>query len=365
MSTDSAAGRPRRRPPRARIFAPSLLVASALLSTACDYPTTSPKWLTEWLVPVKGTVLTVDELLPAGVTIAPDSSAFLAMVDPVTFSSSLGELCGAPCQSVSGLTAPKPAFTATLGDQLRLPADVASATLAGGTVALALTNDLSFDPLRPAATARGSIVVSLASAGATLGSLVLGGDTVALPPGATLTRDVPLTGTAVDSVIEVSLVLTSPAGDPVKILPAQRLSIVATPRNVALADVSVDVTARQVSISPFELDLSGVDPSIVDRVNGGSLVLQVANPFPITGDLELSVTSNQIEPITKPLPLTTGTTTHDVTFTQDELRSMLGRSGLSVGASGAVTAAQPVRLTPSMTVRIGTSLDLILGPKEN
>jgi hypothetical protein len=54
-----------------------------------------------------------------------------------------------------------------------------------------------------------------------------------------------------------------------------------------------------------------------------------------------------------------------VTFTQDELRSMLGRSGLSVGASGAVTAAQPVRLTPSMTVRIGTSLDLILGPKEN
>lgn len=366
MSTHSAAGRRRGQRAWQRALVGSLLGAVVpLLSSACDYPTSAPKWRTEWLVPVKGTTLTVGELLPPGVTIADDSSAFLASVAPVTITRSLGELCGAPCQDVSGRTVPKPAFSTTVEDTVWLPSDLAAATVASGSVAISIHNGLGFDPLRPGGTARGTIVITLASAGATVGTLTLDGDSVALAPGSTLLREIPLTGSTLGPAIVATALLTSPAGAAVPIDASQSFSLTASPQSLRLADVSVSVSEKPVAVSPFALDLGNVDASIVDHVATGSLVLDVANPFPVAGDLQLTVTGAGLDPITKPLPLAPGDTTETVAYTQDEMRSMLGQASLEVGAEGVVTAREPVRLTPTMTVRIDARLDLIVGSEGN
>jgi hypothetical protein len=334
----------------------------ALLAGACDYPTSLPKWDTQWLVPSKSTTLSAGQLLPSSVTLASDNSAFLVSVAPVTISRSLGELCSA-CSGLNGLTTPKPPFNSTPTDTLRFPPEVSSASLAGGTVAIAINNGLGFDPIRPGVGARGTLQLTLTSGGTTVGTLTLDGNSDALPAGQTTTRTITLGAGAVSGKITVLMAVNSPLGDPVRIDTNQRFSVTATPQAIRFSDVTVTVSQKAVTVNQQTMDFSDIDQAVIDRVKDpSSLVLTIANPFAVTGTLSLKFI-NAAQPLTKQVTLSGGTTTQKVSFTHQELQSLLGRV-ITLQATGTVNAATAVKITPAQVLQINTQLELTLGPKE-
>src|SRR4051812_43224662 len=75
----------------------SLLLALSCASlVGCDIPTDAPKWDVKFMVPSKGTSLSVSQLLPSSISVVSDASAFQINLAPATFSRTLGELCP-PC----------------------------------------------------------------------------------------------------------------------------------------------------------------------------------------------------------------------------------------------------------------------------
>jgi hypothetical protein len=354
-------GRPRAGSRRA-LAVPAALAA---LLAACDLPTDLPHWDTTWVVPGKGASFSVSQLLPSGVSASPDGSAFRLDVAPSTFSTSLGEACGGACPPVNGAVVPKPAFTATLGSSLPLPTGVASATVVGGSVVVNATNGFSFDPLRPGGGAFGTMTLTVSAGGTVLASTVVDGATTPFPSGSTLTRTLPLASAPVTGAISVQLVLTSPAGGPAMVNTSDRLTVSASAQGVRLGDARVDVGNRPVSVPPVELELDGLDEQVTERVHGGALVLGITNPFAgATGAMTLRITAPGAATITKPVAVRAGATTERVELTQAELRSILGRPGVVLSASGSLSSASPVLVTPTQTVSITTKLELVLGAKE-
>jgi hypothetical protein len=125
--------------------AAALLVA--LVTTACDFPTSLPRFETRIAMPLEETRLVVSELAPANVTVTPGS--FQIDVSSASASRSLAQMCGAPCTAVQGQQVPKPAFTDVFGVAAALPGDVVSATLLSGTARVTVAHTFAFDPLRP------------------------------------------------------------------------------------------------------------------------------------------------------------------------------------------------------------------------
>jgi len=140
-----------------------MLVALA----ACDIPTSAPQWDQTWVVPGEDMSLSVAELLPSGVAMTPDSSAFVVSIDGTSVSFTLGDFCS-QCAALNGTTAPKPAFDTTLTTVEMLPADLVSATVSGGQFSVTVQHQFSFDPLRPSpsdSTNTGYLTIAVRSAG--------------------------------------------------------------------------------------------------------------------------------------------------------------------------------------------------------
>ena len=94
-----------------------VLLTSAWAIGGCDFPTELPKWNATYRVPTEGTTLSVAQFLPANVALSTDRTAFVVALAPTTFSSTLAEMCSS-CVLVSGIVAPKPAFSATLAGSI-------------------------------------------------------------------------------------------------------------------------------------------------------------------------------------------------------------------------------------------------------
>ena len=135
---------------------------------ACDLPipTSAPSYDTEWNIPGKSTTISVNTLLPGGVTATSDNSAFQIAVSPSTstFTRHLGQDCPA-CGLANGVTVPKPAFSGGGSENFALPATMSSATLVKDTLRVAVRNGFNFDPIRPSASARGYVVIRVTSGG--------------------------------------------------------------------------------------------------------------------------------------------------------------------------------------------------------
>ena len=116
------------------------------------------------------------------------------------------------------------------------------------------------------------------------------------------------------------------------------------------------------TIQAAQLNVSDIDASLVERVKAGALVLDITNPFGVTGPLTLRITGPGVN-LTRSVQLGSGQTTQTVPFTQEEIQSILGRSGVTFSATGAVGATQAVKLAPSQVVQLNAQLELTLGPK--
>lgn len=343
-------------------LAPALLLG---LLAACDIPTEMPKWNTTWLLPGEDTSISVESLLPGSVGVLPGGSAFQLNLTPVGFSQTLGQMCP-PCAVFDNLVVPKPAFTTDFGADVILPSEVASAALASGQVQVALSHTFSFDPLRPSASARGYLVLTASTGGTVLARDSIPGETTALPPGAQLDRTLVLSAASVAGPITISVRLHSPAGDPVVINSNQGLSVHAAPVDVRITQARVILANSDISTDPTEIDLEELDDEIADRIHGGAIRLEIDNPFTVSGAIEVRITRPGLTPLVRSIQIQPGTGTSRVEFSGDELRSLIGRSGVTLQLRGAVSsAAGGTLVTPTSEIGIRTRLELTVGPKGN
>lgn len=346
----------------------SALAAAAVLVTACEAPTAAPHWDMRWNVPVSGTSISVSSLLPARVSLSPTNTAFIVTVDPVSISRTLSQDC-APCAAITGTTAPKPAFSVDQRSAAALPGSLSSAVISGGSIDVAITHNFTFDPIRVSSTSpatQGYLEIIVRSANVIIGQRRLHGDTATLAAG-TRTMSVPLTvGSTLGSSVEVQAILVSPAGDARPMDASRTITVTATPQNLAVSSANVVVNAQTVSSGATELDLSDVESDISDRLLGGSIILQVNNPFAVSGNMQLSITGPGVS-IVRTFSLAPLRNTVTLSFSKAELQSLFGQV-LSVNVSGPVSGTLPSRVvsvTPSQVITVDTRLDVTLCTEAN
>lgn len=336
----------------------AVLLASAPLAGGCAAAdlTDVPSWDVALNFPVKGTTLSVASLLPARVAIRQDSAAFLVTVDGTTAARTLGAVCP-ECNTLNGVTAPRPALAFATSGGTSLPADLVTATVAGGSLLVTILNGFSFDPLGGSAAA--SLVLTVTDAA----NRVVARDSVtgvsfAIPARGPAQRTLTLTPGAIRGPLTLTSSITSPAGAPVAINIGEVFTVLGTVQNLAVSEATVNVAAKSVTTGPSAFDLSGLDAGIRDRLLGGSMRLAVANPLGVTGNLTLTLTGGGAT-ITKPLALATGSSSPTLSFSQQELRSMVGQN-LTLTLAGSVSAPAAVRVTPRDRASVGARLELSL-----
>ena len=326
------------------------VTAAAVALTACDVPTELPMFEPRWIIPADETSLSVDELLPSGVTNAGD--VFDVAVDPVSASETLGNLCPA-CQPFDGMSAPVPDFQGSFVSTQSLPAEVESAEISGGTIDLAITNGFSFDPLENAGS---SVTISVADhlTGEVLGEVVLD-DTDALTPGLTLFQSMAVQPGSVTGPLRATASVDVVGGQTATIDVTDVIDVTATVQSLLVASVTVDVGSRTVSIAPRTLELEDVPDDVVDRIVSGAVILDVTNPFAVSfdGTLDIGTTS-------KPLSITGGgPSTVTIEYTGAELRSFFEQAGVQLSGSG-VADGTSVTIRPGQEMILDATIDFTL-----
>jgi hypothetical protein len=340
---------------RARLGRRAVLVA-ALLGTACDLPTATPRFESRFVVPLQTTRMAVSDLLPPGVTMEGD--VFQVSIGAAAAQRTLGQMCGSPCTLLQGQQAPKPAFTHSFGIDQDLPAEVLGAVISEGTATVTVSHRFDFDPLRPpGATQNGTISITVRSGGVTLGSATLD---QAFPRITPVTRSVQLAG-RVSGGIEVMVAIVSPAGGPVLINNSAPMSVSVEATVVRATEALVVVHNRPVAVRPTLLDLTGVDDGVRDRVRRGTLVLDMANPFAVSGVMQLRLHApSSGADIQRTVQVQPALTTQRIELTEAEIRSLLGHS-VTATVTGPVSApGGAITVRPDQQLVLTPRLDLFL-----
>jgi len=334
-----------------------LIVFAAL--SGCEYPTELPIFDVRWVIPVEETSISVVELLPNNVSVVGGN---FEVVPDVVVTQTLLDLCGAVCSAADGSTAPKPAFTLAFGQSGTLPTDVVSVDLVGGPVFLDIQNGLGFDPINPAPGITGSMTVSLYDVdinGTKLGEVVWdGANGEALPAGLT-TIPITLVAGTISSTIFTEVSLVSPAGDPVLVDITSSLTI--TVGTVSVSSATINVHGLSVNLDPTDLDVEDIDTSITDRIQSGSLILDIQNPFGVGVPLTLDISGPGFTTISKGLTISSaGTSSVTITFTVEEFQRFLGQPNVEISGVGTVVSSVPAIVTPTQKLVIEASLDIVL-----
>ena len=358
---------------RARRVGLGAAALAALAAGACEFPATMPKWQTKWEVPAESATVAVANFLPAGVTIGVGGQMLVSVPAPAPVTTTLGAICGAPCGVAA--TVPVPAFNnngSPIGGTLTLPASVTSAALASGQVNLAVTNNFTFDPIKPAGAAgNGSIRIKLTSnAGAVTvaDTTITAGPGVTILPGVTTTFGILLKPGTVSGNFAYQVTITCPgSATPAAINPAHSFTVaptVAAP-GVAISSAVVTVVGQAISDSTPAFDLSGTQLDTT-TIQNAALVLRITNPFLAGGAMTATLSAPGVTSVTKPLTLTpanaVGTpsvTTSTINYTAAEINRFIGRAGVRVKYAGTVSATGPSNtMTVTPTQQLGLQADL-------
>lgn len=335
-----------------------------VLAATCNVPTDAPIIDTRWLFEVHSTTIGVEGLLPDSVSIG--EGAFAVDAASVETVEELGDICD-ECPREGRV--PKPAFTASFEKRANLPSGLTSGDLASGGVEFALVHDFGFDPLRPPGGATGSLVATLRdeAEGRMLARLAIDGATDSLPPGVTFSRTVLLEPGAIGGTLSMRFEIDSPAGGQadsqwVSVDAGDHVRATATPVDVRLSAARTDVLGRTASLDPSEVDVAGVDPGIVDRIQSGALVLEFANAFGAALDAHLHILQGGDTVVSKPFKVSDEpNSTTSLDMTADEFRAFLGKPDVMLTGTGLVTApAGGIVVTPAMEVQIDGKIDLVL-----
>ncbi|HEU4995230.1 MAG TPA: hypothetical protein VFT29_10420 [Gemmatimonadaceae bacterium] len=337
---------------------------------ACDVVdfANDPKPILEetWSLPATSTSIAVATLLPSTVTTVPDSSAFQMSLNPINATRRVGDDC-AQCQTLNGTTAIKPAFVLNTGGSSALPTNIVGGSLAGATVSYTMNNALSFDPLKVNTVTQnpqGYMVIVIRSGANALGRDSVNGATTPWPPGQNLQRVITLGTGNITGPVTVDITLTSPASDQPQFINANGTVITsATISNFRVGSVQVNVPNTVVTSQASTLNLDGYDKSITDRVESATLEMTFDNPWPVSGNLNVSFTAPSTS-IAKNVALPGATNPpapqkRQVSLTKQDMQTLFGQSVVT-GMSGGVVSAAPVTVTPKQKVSITNRLILQL-----
>lgn len=348
--------------------------------SACEIPTKLPIWDQTWVIPGDSTRFSVSQLLPSTGEITVSTSGgqpvfALSIPAPAAISRSLGQVCSA-CAAANGTTVPKPAFTISDSTPVTLPTDLVTATIVNGGFTYTITNNFSFDPIRPSAAGApyGYFVIRVMN-GATLVALdsVNGSDVAIGKNGATVQRQLPLNvgGSSLSITsskpVEIYLTLNSPQGDAVTINTSQSFSVAIQPAPIALSQAQVQLSNQTINAAQTTVDLTSVsDQAIVNRVQAGALHLAIDSPFGVQGTLTATFNVPGGAQIVKSIPLSTAATQSvDVALTAAELKSLLGHAA-NLTVSGSVSSPSgSVTLTPTQVLRVTSTFQITLSTTES
>jgi hypothetical protein len=343
---------------------PTTIGAVALVAlTGCDLPPTSAPIIEQrWIVPGETSRITVASLLPSGVAILPDSSGFTLSAAQATVTRTLAQDC-AECSATQGITVKKPALLVNASLSSSLASDVSSATLTGGSLAVTITNNYLFDPIRPNGNVApyGTATIIVSNGGTTIGTLVVDGATHALTAnGGQLNLNVPLAGPVSGSTpVSVSMRVNSPEGTPVQMDANRTLSVNATPTNLKVSNASVAVVGRTLT-STTNVDFSDIEGGIADRTSKGALLLNIENPFDVTSTLTVQLRPDGGDPINKTVTLATGSSERRIEFTKEELQQLFGHNVTITINGPASSASGTISVSPKQAVVVKTRFDLSL-----
>lgn len=348
----------------------SVITLGVLLGTwACEYPTELPRWDQTWVVPAERITLNAAEFLPTDIDVNADTTAFVTETPEASILLDLGELCGTACLLLDGFEAEKPAFRDTLSTTAELPGDLVSATLAGGSLSAMVAHSFNFDLLRPSsdpADPRGFVVVRATSNGNVVAHDSISGDDRAFPGGTFIIPDLPIQPVDITDTLTFEIIVYSPAGDTTTIETSDTLGVTVAPSTVEIAEVTVNADAVTIDPVTTTMDFGGVDSTVVDHVESGSLLLDGMNPFTVTGTLDMSFQG--ITPmIQRSLTVPQGAFGEELTFTGEELRRILGADEVNVVSTGTVSAeGGTVTVTPSQELTLDADFELVvlIGPTE-
>jgi len=347
---------------RAPLERAGLLIVLAALS-GCDVPTELPEFDVRWVVPLLQDTIAVDQLLPGtGVVIV--GGNFQVDADTVTLNETLGSLCGA-CIDSGGFPVPKPLFNLVYDQTGLLATDVVSVELVSGSISLAIQNDLGFDPIRPAPGSPGTMTVTVYDVdvlGRQLAQVTLDGSIPAdsLPDGALTTIVLNLAPGTVSSTIFTEVNVFSPAGDPVPIDLNASLDITATVGPVLVSSALIDVDGRSVTLDPTTLDVDEIDTDVTNRIQNGSIILDIQNPFGVGINLSFDISGSGFTTLQRAVSISSAaTSTVTISYTGDDFRRFLGQLNVQVSGAGAVVApGGPATVTPTQELVLEASLDL-------
>lgn len=336
---------------------------------ACDvYAIASdpfPGLIQTWNLAIATTRISVASLLPTGVSIystpasnPPDSSAFTVSVDDIVYNRRVGGYC-ALCQALNGTTAPKPAFIISpdTGSSTKLPTDVVSGSVIGGTLSYTLNNAFSFDPLRVSANPanpQGRIVVVVSSGSVVFARDTVKGENASLPAfTGVLSRTLALQSGPIADSITVDLEVISPAGDNTFIDANGLLTMTATVTELRVGAVTINVPSATLnSGSPVDVDLGQLDESVTERAIGGGFEFTVTNPFAVAGNMSVDFATAD-GPISASAPLSAVVTPQRLAITLDSLqvtRILNSAPPATLSMGGAVSAQSPITVTPKQVI---------------
>jgi hypothetical protein len=350
--------------PQLRSAARRGLLLALMISTlgACGMiPSEPPKFEETYVLQAASLDLSAVDLAPAEVGVNADSSAFLIVSDSILLEPTLGQLCSA-CVALNGTTAAKPAFTVTISGTIPVSPQLLAASIAGGTIDLALGNGLNFDPIRPSATARGSIVMTVRRGSTTIATSGIDGTTQAFGPGAVIAGQIPVSPFNLNGPLTVDLTVTSPAGDAVAINTALQLFAAFGPVRASISSVTVSVASQSFSTTSV-LDLTETKLNLSDKLEGGAFRFNFTNPFGVSGNFSLQIRQGSTLLIDKSITLAqTATSSNRIGLSKSEITSLLGKS-LTVTISGSFNAPSgQLTLTPKQVANFTSLLEIIVFP---
>jgi hypothetical protein len=336
-----------------------LIVLAAL--SGCDVPTELPEFDVRWVVPLLEDTISVAQLLP-GTGVVISGGNFQVDADTVTLNETLGSLCGA-CIDSGGILVPKPVFNLVYNQTGLLATDVVSVQLVSGSISLAIQNDLGFDPIRPAPGVPGTMTVTVYDndvLGRQLAQVTLDGATDALPDGALTTIPLNLAPGTVSSTIFTEVSVFSPAGDDVAIDLNARLDITAAVGTVLVSSALIDVDGRSVTLDPTTLDVDEIDSDITSRIQNGSIILDIQNPFGVGVDLSFDISGSGFATLQRAVSISSAaTSTVTISYTGADFRSFLGAPNVQASGAGAVVApGGPATVTPTQELVFEARIDL-------
>jgi len=289
----------------------------------------------------------VEELLPAGVSLK--DGVLEVSIDTITTSSSLNTMC-VDCAALNGSTGAVPAFTSSFNGSVDLPANISSVEISSGSVHVAVTNGLSFDPLAGGGLIEATILDG--EGGLQLAQLIFTG---ALAPGTTLTQSISIGNSNVGNEVFAVIKVISPGGQIAPINVSEQLSVATTGSALIMGSTTVSLEGHAVEVDVVKLDLDHIGPKIIERIVNGSLILEVTNPFGVSlsGNINIGSTSKNFS-ISED-----GRSTTTISYTRNELTSFLGEKGVTLSLSGTANGTS-ITLSSHQELTLEGTIDCLI-----